>query len=179
MADLPEGGADLGYYLSASLSRFDKWLKQTSTISEVAMNKPGEVWIECQKKGTYSENHKDIDEAFLATFARQIANYNNQAINEKTPLLSASLPGGERIQIVRPPASPNGHALSIRKQVLRKMSLDDYEATGAFESTEMASEARLSDDVMNLIEIHKSGNKKGISQSCSIGRTKYHYLWRD
>jgi len=168
--DSSESGADLGYYLSASLARFDPWLKDSNTINELAVNRAGEIWIECQKKGTYSEKHPDIDEDFLATFARQIASFNNQAISEKHPLLSASLPGGERIQIVRPPAAPNGHALSIRKQTLKRMSLDDYAATGAFETAETLTESKLSDDVSNLIKIFKSGDLHSFLKHAVLSR---------
>lgn len=165
-----EGESELGYYLAASLARFDPWLKGTTTISEVAVNRPGEVWIECQKKGTYAEKHPDINEEFLATFARQIASYNNQAISEKHPLLSASLPNGERIQIVRPPASPNGHALSIRKQTLRKMTLDDYAATGAFDGAETSSEVTVSKDVLELVEIFETGDLQRFLQAAILAR---------
>jgi type IV secretion system protein VirB11 len=46
-------------------------------------------------------------------------------------LLSASLPTGERIQIVLPPATRGEVALAIRKHVLTDLTLDDYVSTGA------------------------------------------------
>src|ERR1041385_4137793 len=64
----------------------------------------------------------------LKQFARLAAQYTQQVISEEHPLLSGTLPGGYRIQIVYPPAVETGTiALSIRRQTLRDMSLDDWD----------------------------------------------------
>jgi len=102
-------------------------------ITEISINRPEEVWIE--KKGEM-ERHAvpELDFAHIRTLANLVAKYSEQQISEQTPLLSATLPGGYRVQIVLPPAVEAGQvAISIRKQALLDISLEDYEKLGAFE----------------------------------------------
>ena len=135
--------APLGHYLKATLARFDPWLKplpedRRAPVTEIAVNRPGEVWVE--RQGGAMERVADavartFTETYLATLARQIAAHTGQAVSSAAPLLAATLPGGERIQIVRPPASPDGHALAIRRAVLCRPDLASYARTGAFADT--------------------------------------------
>lgn len=101
-------------------------------VSEIIVNHPGEVWIERAGEMTryevpeltYQELH---DIAYLTASATE------QNINEEHPLLSASLPGGFRIQLVIPPACPQKHiVMSIRRPTLVELTLDDYSRLGAF-----------------------------------------------
>lgn len=151
---------DVGYYLRTYLETLKPWLENTPTISELAVNRAGELWIECQKHGLYSEQVDTLDETFLENFSRQVAQFNNQAINEESPLLSGSLPGGQRIQIVRPPAAPNGHCFSIRKKTLLKMNLDDYEERDAFNHVKTQMTSKITPEIAELQQLHKSGDIK-------------------
>ncbi len=45
----------------------------------------------------------EIDDVLLSRLAAQVARFSHQGINRERPLLSATLPTGERIQIVSPP----------------------------------------------------------------------------
>ena len=104
-----------------------------SGISEISINKPQEVWVE---KAGEMEFYKvtELDFAHIKTLAQLVAKYSEQEISEETPLLSATLPGDYRVQIVLPPAVEAGLvAISIRKQALLEMNLSDYEKLGAFE----------------------------------------------
>jgi type IV secretion system protein VirB11 len=99
-------------------------------VSEIAMNVPGEVWIErAGRVGMERHALPCVDAAHIAQLARQVAAFTAQAVNGETPLLSATLPSGERIQFVLPPASLGG-VLSIRKQVVCDLSLDAYLSAG-------------------------------------------------
>ena len=142
----------LGHYLKATLSRFDVWLADGTgpPVVELLVNRPGEIWIERAGGAMAREAVPDIDERFLATLARQIASYAGQAISEARPLLGATLPGGERIQIVRPPAAPDGHALAIRRPVVRRLNLDAYAKLGAFGSTRAAGAGTTRERLVDL-----------------------------
>jgi type IV secretion system protein VirB11 len=59
--------------------------------------------------------------------AAQVARFSHQGINRERPLLSATLPTGERIQIVSPPATRRHFALSIRRHRLLDVPLTAYE----------------------------------------------------
>lgn len=95
-------------------------------VSELSVNRPAEVWLEI---GDTMERHSVPRLTFdhLKQLARLSAQYTEQVISEEHPLLSGTLPGGQRIQIAFPPAvEPGTIALSIRKQSIRDMSLEGW-----------------------------------------------------
>ncbi len=59
----------------------------------------------------------ELTTAEIANIGERVAATTNQFISSASPMLSAALPTGERIQVILPPASPDGGAISIRKQV--------------------------------------------------------------
>ena len=63
-----------------------------------------------------------------------------RAVNERRPLLNARLPGGERVNIVVPPACAK-IALTIRKFPAETMTLDRLEALGTLAPTGRHSRA--------------------------------------
>ncbi|MBT7443396.1 MAG: Flp pilus assembly complex ATPase component TadA, partial [Methylococcales bacterium] len=134
------------------LEPFTEILNQDD-VKEIVVNKPGELFIE-----RYSgwEHHIDASLTFdeLRTLATLVASYSEQEITEKTPILSASLPGGERIQIVMPPACEPGHiAFSIRKHKVLQLALEDYEETGRFVINKAENkQAQLLSDVKTCLE---------------------------
>lgn len=109
-------------------------------VSEISINKPGEIWIEI---GGDMERHAlpEFDLEHLKSLARLVAQSTEQKISEEMPLLSATLPEGYRIQVVFPPAcEPGTIAMSIRKQTVLNLDLDQYEAIGAFQNTVVTRE---------------------------------------
>lgn len=104
-------------------------------VSEISINKPKEAWVEVYGDMVH-ENIPEFDIEHLKSLARLVAQSTEQKISEESPLLSANLPEGYRIQIVFPPACEAGKvAMSIRKQTVLNFDLDMYEAIGAFQST--------------------------------------------
>ncbi len=104
-------------------------------VNEISINTPGEVWVE-----TKGERHAESIESFtfthLKSLARLIAQSTSQMVSEEHPLLSATLPGGYRVQVVYPPAVAGDNVgMSIRRQTALDLDLDQYEALGAFQST--------------------------------------------
>src|SRR4029077_14401582 len=74
--------------------------------------------------------------------AKLVANSSRQRIDEESPLLSASLPSGERIQLVLPPATSAGCvAMSIRRPCDEVWSIESLSASGIFRATRRASDA--------------------------------------
>lgn len=141
-----------GLFLEAYLGLFGEYLNRED-ISEICVNKPGQIWIEeaGQPFMRYIEQ-PDITAEKLHRLARMVAAINHQSISAEKPLLSASLKTGERIQIALPPASSNGPSLSIRKQVLKELSLDDYEALGAFQAQSAAPDDHNDEALKTLLE---------------------------
>lgn len=104
-------------------------------VNELMINKPGEVWVE--KAGDQRlEKVPEVDIDHLLGLGRLVAQSTEQTISEETPLLSATLPNGYRIQVVFPPAvEPNMAAFAIRKGTTMSLSLDQYAEMGAFDNT--------------------------------------------
>ena len=121
-----------GIYLKQFLRPIQAWLDQDN-VSEVCVNCPGEAWVEEQgARGMTRKAVPAMTADALTLLAGQVAAGSHQAVNERTPLLSAALPTGERIQIVLPPVAVDGGGFSIRRQVVRRLGLDDYAEAGAF-----------------------------------------------
>jgi type IV secretion system protein VirB11 len=72
-------------------------------------------------------------------FAKLVANFTGQRIDAAAPLLSASLPGGERVQIVLPPATTAGTvAISIRRPSRQHWSIEELAQRGIFRQARRA-----------------------------------------
>jgi type IV secretion system protein VirB11 len=125
----------LGTYLSPLKKYFDQ-----PTVSEISINKPGEIWVEIGG-GMTRHAVPELDLDHLKSLARLVAQSTEQKISEEMPLLSATLPDGYRIQVVFPPAcEASTIAVSIRKQTILDLDLDQYEAIGAFQNTAVKKE---------------------------------------
>jgi type IV secretion system protein VirB11 len=102
--------------------------------TEIWINKPGELVIQLED-GEKTISEPALDFASLEAFAQSVAIYSpqRQRVGVKTPLLSATLPDGERIQIVLPPAvEPGMVSMSIRIPASTIIPLSAYQRSGAF-----------------------------------------------
>lgn len=127
-------------------------------VSEISINKPQEIWVEKLSSQGGMECHQvpELTFAHLHTLGRLIAQFTEQEISEETPLLSATLPGGYRVQVVLPPATePDAIGISIRKQALLDLSLDDYQERGAFSEVNIVATRKTEDQ--ELTEIFQEG----------------------
>jgi type IV secretion system protein VirB11 len=125
-------------YLSSYLAPFAQWL-DADDVTEILVNRPGELWVECSGVARMERHDAPlVDATLLDRLAHQIARTNHQGVSRESPLLSAILPGGARVQMVLPPATRGDVALAIRKHVLHDLTLDDYAATGAFKDIKAA-----------------------------------------
>ncbi|MGH8261248.1 MAG: P-type DNA transfer ATPase VirB11 [Steroidobacteraceae bacterium] len=110
-------------------------------VTELCINRPGEAFIET-RDGWRRTALEFADFDWCLRFARLVANASAQRIDEQAPLLSASLPSGERVQIVIPPATTRQTvAIAIRRPSAEHWSLDDLARRGVFRSTRRASAA--------------------------------------
>ncbi len=100
-------------------------------VNELSINKEQEVWVE--KMGEVRmEKVQELTLSHLNGMAQLIAQSTSQKISSERPLLSATIPSIKyRVQIVLPPACES-ITFAIRKPSILQMSLDDYEASGAF-----------------------------------------------
>jgi type IV secretion system protein VirB11 len=131
----PDAG---GVYLDAYLRPLASWLQQPD-VTDILINAPGEVWVETLEGPAIRRDAPELTDSALWRLGAQIAAAAHQGLNREHPLLSATLPGGARVQIVAPPATRGAMAIAIRKHVVNDLSLDDYAAAGAFDQARRVS----------------------------------------
>lgn len=101
-------------------------------ISEVAINRPNEIWYE--KNGVWYRTESNIItfdncQKLANALAVQVAGKSNQL--RDMPICPVQLPDGERGQIVLPPATEKGCvSITIRKPSTSRFTLDSYRETG-------------------------------------------------
>jgi type IV secretion system protein VirB11 len=164
----------LGVYLSAYLAPFDKWLSDEN-VTEILVNRPSEVWTEsAAAPGMARHEAPEIDDVLLGRLAAQVARFSHQGINRERPLLSATLPTGERIQIVSPPATRQHFALSIRRHRLLDVPLSAYAREGGGEADRSWQERESGiNDIDFLREAVRGGATILISGGTSTGKTTF------
>jgi len=115
-------------------------------VTEVCINRPGEAFVETHS-GWHCEPLRFADFDWCRRLAKLVANSTRQRIDETSPLLSASLPSGERMQIVVPPATTaETVAISIRRPSDEVWSIDELAQRGIFRTTQRAG------DVLDVAE---------------------------
>ena len=166
--------AQLGVYLSAYLAPFQQWLDDEN-VTEILVNQPGEVWTESAgTAGMAQHDAPDIDDVLLSRLAAQVARFSHQGINRERPLLSATLPTGERIQIVSPPATRRHFALSIRRHRLLDVPLTAYEREAKPDTAKSWHErAEGTRDIDFLRQAVRGGATILISGGTSSGKTTF------
>jgi len=88
--------------------------------------------------------------------AKLVANSTQQRIDATAPLLSASLPTGERVQIVMPPATTAGCvAIAIRRPADQVWSIEELARRGIFRGTRQTGQ-KLDDTEAELLRLLSS-----------------------
>ncbi|MBS3998701.1 MAG: P-type DNA transfer ATPase VirB11 [Hydrogenophaga sp.] len=101
-------------------------------VLEVCVNRPGELQVETVG-GWRAVHAPAMTQERCLSLATALATYCDQQINQERPLLSATLPTGERIQFAIPPAVPRGTvSITIRKPSNVVLRLSDFEQDGLF-----------------------------------------------
>ncbi len=103
----------------------------------------------------------------MLRLAQQIAAHTAQGVSREYPLLAATLPDGARVQIVSPPATRSHFALAIRKHVVQDLTLDNYEAAGAFAAAKKAAGSERSAQDGQLQALLDRGDMRAFSRTPS------------
>jgi type IV secretion system protein VirB11 len=143
----------IGVYLSQALAPLAPFLAR-GDVTDIYVNRPHELWVETLGGAIERHDVKSLSIALLDRLASQVAAFSHQGINREHPLLSAALPGGERVQFVIPPATRSALALAIRKHQSADMSLDDYSHAGSFDTLRNKAD----DANVELAALHRKGD---------------------
>src|SRR6266853_6684353 len=108
-------------------------------VTELCINRPGEAHVETAQ-GWRCVPLPFGDFQWCLGLAKLVANSTRQRIDADCPLLSASLPSGERIQIVLPPATtPGTVAITIRRPADALWSIGELASRGLFREARPAT----------------------------------------
>jgi type IV secretion system protein VirB11 len=125
-------------------------------VMELCINRPGEAFVETPA-GWRREQLPFADFEWCIRFAKLVANSTQQRIDATSPLLSASLPSGERVQIVMPPATTLGCvAITIRRPAEKVWSIEELATRGIFRRTRHAAR-RLDETEQTLLRLLATG----------------------
>jgi type IV secretion system protein VirB11 len=124
---------------------------------ELCINRPNEAFLET-REGWHREPLPFADFEWCSRLAKLVANSTQQRIDATAPLLSASLPSGERVQIVIPPATTAGCvAIAIRRPADRVWSIEELGRRGIFRGTRRAGQ-KLDDTEEELLRLLASSD---------------------
>lgn len=102
-------------------------------VTEVCINRPNQVFVE-SILGWTCEAHEYATFDWCMNLARLVANATKQSVTAERPILSGTLPSGERIQIVIPPATTAGCvAVTIRRPSVGVRSVKEMGEGGLFD----------------------------------------------
>jgi hypothetical protein len=135
-------------------------------VTELCINRPQEAFVE-MRSGWQRHALPYADFEWCSRFAKLVANSTQQRVDSTAPLLSASLPTGERVQVVLPPAtSPGCVAIAIRRPADEVWSIDELGATRHFPAIR-AAPPRCS-----------TTPKRTAAVACRLAITPLHARWR-
>jgi type IV secretion system protein VirB11 len=141
------GSVDERSALLLTLRTLRPWLEDP-TLHELCINRPCEAFIE-RANGWERVTLPFADYNWCLRFAKLIANATRQRVEAEAPLLSASLPTGERVQIVLPPATTDRTvAISIRRPADELWTVDQLQQRGLFERTAVSGAPDLDRDAV-------------------------------
>jgi type IV secretion system protein VirB11 len=132
-------------------------LLANADVMELCINRPNEAFLET-REGWHREPLPFADFEWCSRLAKLVANSTQQRIDATAPLLSASLPSGERVQIVIPPATTAGCvAIAIRRPADRVWSIEELGRRGIFRGTRRAGQ-KLDDTEEELLRLLASSD---------------------
>lgn len=141
-----------------------------SGVTELVINRPGEVCVETSE-GWARVGCNEMHLEQCLHLARAIATNTSQSIDERNPLLSATLRRSkERVQIVLPPAVEDGFvSFTFRKPSTKIYTLSDFEAQGLFKQKENPHEQKEVEDILSgPITIRNCGVKLWVDDPADV-----------
>ncbi len=155
-------------YLDHYLAPLQPFLADAD-VSDIFINQPCQVWVERLGGEIGRVGVPELDADHLDRFSRLVAAHSSQGLSRVHPLVSATLRGGARIQIVIPPAALGHVAIAIRCHRAMALPLSAYRLeTG---SREVGRLPETSDAAAFLAEAVRRRLNIVISGGTSSGKT--------
>lgn len=123
------------------------------SISEIMVNSPGEIWVERSGTISLSESTFESMDQLLRIIDRMVRSAGRR-VDQSSPMVDARLPDGSRLNVVLPPLSVDGPAVTIRKFTSSGLGIDDLVARGTLS---MPAADFLEDAVASRMNVLVSG----------------------
>lgn len=131
-------GAGMLFELLAPLLPF----LENPDLNEICINRPFELWTE-GREGWKRHINDSLSYETCLRIASATATNNKKAIDSASPVFSGSLPYGERIQVLIPPACEKGTvSITIRKPSALTKTLSELDAEGVFSQVKVLKTLR-------------------------------------
>jgi type IV secretion system protein VirB11 len=141
------------------LAPLGEWLADPAT-EEVAVNRPGEVWV--RRRGAFTRHDVPLDLDGLESIAVLAGSLRRQEVGPESPLLATELPGGERLQVCLPPCVPIGTvSLTIRKHARGVAPLSSVGRRYRAARWNEWRSLRASRDLSELLALYDAGDLEG------------------
>ncbi|RLV59178.1 P-type DNA transfer ATPase VirB11, partial [Parashewanella curva] len=138
------------------LKLLNTYLVQPS-ITEIVINQPKQILTE-SNKGWKKHKSNTITQEYCQRLSKLIATYSGQKLDAAHPILSATLPHGERVQIAIPPVTQVGKiSITIRKPSKSVFTLDEYQRQGYFSKQNQVNGSQNETDAQ-LLAFKQDGN---------------------
>ncbi|MDE2435178.1 MAG: P-type DNA transfer ATPase VirB11 [Sphingomonadales bacterium] len=99
---------------------------ENEAVTDIYLNPPRDFWVEYRGGNAEKIDLPHWQEEDSWRLARQVARNSGKAIGRSSPILSARLPDGTRVQIVTPPACEGGVAMAFRRHLSAAPDLESY-----------------------------------------------------
>src|SRR3954471_3701893 len=104
-------------------------LPADSSVDEVMVNGPAEVWVERRGRVERASASFGSDAELMNAIDRVLAPLERR-VDEASPMCDARLPDGSRVNVVVPPLAVDGACMTIRRFRPHGFSLEDLVANG-------------------------------------------------
>ena len=154
--------------LSLTIQPLQRFL-DAQGVTELCVNRPAELFIETHAGWTRAVV-PELSFEWCLRFAKLVANFSGQRIDAASPLLSAALPAGERVQVVLPPATvPGTVSITIRLPSRQHWSIAELAVRGVFDQTRRPG-ASADPTEPKLRELLAAGNYEAFMRLAVIAR---------
>lgn len=151
-------------------THFKKYLDDES-INEICYNGLNQIFVQ-NIKGEWIEHKTELDYKKALDFAVTVASAKEDTFAENKPILSALLNNGERIQIVRSPATKKHRvSITIRKPSKTRYTLEDYVKAGMFDKIVHKKDDTKTESDVKLKELYDASNwEEFLKYAVKIGK---------
>ena len=162
------GGIDRSASVRYHLDAFARPYLDDASITEICINRSDELYCLSDR---WQRHMVAVDQHHLESLALSVAKFVGDDVSDTRPILSAILPDGERIQIVRPPACEHGTvSVTIRKPSSTIFTLEQYQTQGFFDYLQPVSD-ELTTEESSLLALKQSGNvRRFLTQAVRQGK---------